>query len=272
MYEAYWKLTARPFEDDLAPGAYYPSEVHQGALLKLRYAIENRRGAALLCGGSGLGKSMLVHALRRQLAQLATPFVHVFFPQMSSRELLSYLGVELGAVDPLAEGLPLDEYVRRIRQQLVQNQSIGRHAVIAVDEAQILTEPGQLETLRLLLNFENGASLLTLLLVGQTTLLPVLDRTPALEERFGIKCLLRPFGPEETAAYVSHRMTAAGAQREIFSGDALTTLHAVSQGIPRRINRIGDLALLIGFAEEQPRISSNQIEAVADELATVAPE
>ena len=44
MYENYWQLLAKPFEGSGDPRFYYPSEVHQGALLKLRYAIESRRG------------------------------------------------------------------------------------------------------------------------------------------------------------------------------------------------------------------------------------
>ncbi len=89
------------------------------------------------------------------------------------------------------------------------------------------------------------------MLVGQTALLPVLDRMPALEERLGVKCLLRPLNTDETASYVSHRLSAAGASREIFTPDALTRLHQLARGNPRRINRLCDLALLVGFAEEQ---------------------
>ena len=46
MYEAYWKLRAKSFAATCDARAYYPTETHQGSL-KLRYAIENRRGAAL---------------------------------------------------------------------------------------------------------------------------------------------------------------------------------------------------------------------------------
>ena len=45
-----------------------------------------------------------------------------------------------------------------------------------------------------------------------------------------------------------------------------------ASGNPRRINRLCDLALLIGFAEEQVRINTHQIEAVSNELVTIAPE
>ncbi len=63
MYEAFWQLESKPFENTADPSYYFPAETHQGALLKLRYVVENRRAAALLTGGSGLGKSLLTQTL-----------------------------------------------------------------------------------------------------------------------------------------------------------------------------------------------------------------
>jgi type II secretory pathway predicted ATPase ExeA len=60
MYEAFWQLQKKPFENTSDAGFYYPSEAHQGAQLKLRYAIENRRGSGLLSGASGMGKTLLL--------------------------------------------------------------------------------------------------------------------------------------------------------------------------------------------------------------------
>ena len=109
-------------------------------------------------------------------------------------------------------------------------------------------------------------------MIGQPQLLPALERLPALEARLGVKCLLRPFNLEETISYVSHRLTAAGAEHEIFTSEALTALYQLTGGNPRRINRLCDLALLIGYAEEQVRINAPQVEAVCNELVTVSPE
>jgi type II secretory pathway predicted ATPase ExeA len=273
MYKAYWQLHSRPFENCIDARFYYPSEVHQGALLKLRYAVENQRGAALLTGTAGSGKTLLVNSLRAQLDDRFAPFVHVVFPQMSVAELLAYLAAEMGALPSSAGSVSVDESVRRLQHFMGENARRGSTAVVAVDEAQLLVDSGALEALRLLMNFEAaGRPALTLLLVGQPTLLPALERMPALEARLSVKCLLRPFNLEETVSYVSHRLTAAGATREIFTSEALTTLHELTAGIPRRINRLCDLALLIGFAEEQVRINTHQIEAVCNELVTIAPE
>ena len=129
--------------------------------------------------------------------------------------------------------MPVDESVRRLQHFLIENARRGCHAVIAVDEAQLLVESGTLETLRLLMNFETATEpALTLLLVGQGELLPALDRLPGLEARVGVKCLLRPLNLEETVSYVSHRMTAAGATHEIFTSQALNATARVDGGQP----------------------------------------
>lgn len=302
MYETYWQLERRPFESNSDLRWYYPGESHQGAMLKLRYAVENRRGGALLCGASGSGKTLLVRQLQRHLSKQYRPFVHLFFPQMPAEALLAYLADELTApvltrsnsstaaarrteADSNSESAQLmfaeqatgsqgiEQTVRRIQQFLIQNAAQDQHAVVAIDEAQLLDESRTWEALRLLLNFEsNSQPALTLLLVGQPGLLAQIDRMPALEERLGVKCLLRPLTVDETAAYVNFRLQAAGAKKPIFLPSAMETLHELTHGLARQINRLCDLALLVGFAEERTSIGAEQLEAVAEELITVTPE
>lgn len=268
MYETYWQLDAKPFENASDARFFYPGEAYQGALLKLRYAVESRSGAALLAGPAGSGKTLLTQVLIRQLPDNCRPLVELVFPQMPPEQLLAYLAEEL--CGSRGAGRTIDQSVRSIQSALVENAKAGRHAVIVIDEAHLLGETGTLETLRLLLNFEHESRpVCTLLLVGQTSLVPALGRMGQFEPRFGVKCLLRPFTAAETASYVNHRLAAAGARRPLFDAAALASLHEFSQGLPRRINRLCDLALLIGYAEEQTHLGPRQIEAVADELMAV---
>jgi len=272
MYLEHWRLKRKPFENTSDPDYYYPGETHQGALLKLRYSVESQRGAALLCGPCGVGKTLLVQTLHRQLSDAYRPFVHLVFPQMPARDLLAYLAAELGA-QQAAAGDSLQTIVRGVEQSLYANTAEGKHAVVVVDEAHLLEDSDNLETLRLLLNFETQSRpALTLLLVGQPSLLTILDRMPQLEERMGVKCLLRDFTLDETVSYIQHRLHAAGAKQEIFQSAALEAIHYLSGGIARRINRLCDLALLVGFAEERDSIADEQINAVNEELVCVAPE
>lgn len=274
MYQAYWQLDRRPFENSSDPNFYYPCEAHQGAILKLRYAIENARGAALLTGGSGVGKTLIVEMLKRQLSETFSPVAHLVFPQMPPEELLAYLADELDpATTPAGRPPRVNESVRRIEKSLAENSRQGRHALVVVDEAHLIAEPAAWEALRLLSNFQNERGpQMTLLLCGQPALLPAFDRMPQWEERLGVKCLLRALTLDETMSYISHRLTVAGAQAPIFDTPALEAAHFLTHGNPRKINRLCDLALLIAFAEEQPSITAPQVEAVAQELVTVTPE
>jgi general secretion pathway protein A len=273
MYTDYWHLTKKPFETGADPDFYYPSESHQGALLKLRYAVESRRGGALLTGGTGLGKSLVVQLMKRMAPGHIQPFVHVMYPRMAADELLAYIASQISPASEQPHDRSVDVSIRSIERALQENAHNDRHAVLVIDEAHLMDEVDGLEVCRLLSNFEyNSYPGFTLVLVGQPTLLPMLDRHSGLEERLGVKCLLRPFNMEETISYITHRLTQSGAGRAIFDNEALETLFHLTGGVPRQINRLCDLAMLIGFAEQLPSISAEHLESVCNELVAVSAE
>ncbi len=269
MYESHWGLSARPFEHRADDAFYYPAEGHQAALIKLRYALELGASAAL-AGASGTGKTLLLDWLDRQLADRGYCFVRLAYPRLSPGELLSYLADELAddPAPPHDHTRPVDQSLRRVQAELKLFGTRQKRVVVAIDEAHSINNPDTWETLRLLLNLESTDQRgLGLLLLGQTQLLKTLSRIPALEERLAAKCQLPPFSAEETAAYITHRVQAAGRTSEIFDATAVEAVHAATHGRPRRINRLCDLALLVGYAEERQTITAEQVEAVAEELA-----
>jgi general secretion pathway protein A len=271
MYEEHWKLSSRPFENRVENDFYYPAETHQAALLKLHYAIENRRAAALLCGPGGMGKSLVVELLRRQLSQTFRPIVPVVFPAMSGEQLIRYMVDQLDGTQtesPREASADLARFDRFLRSNL----EAKRHAVIVVDEAQLLEQNDLLEPLRLLLNVaaaeSPGESAWTLVLVGQPTLLSHVERYHALDERLAVKCMLSRLLPDETTAYIQHRLRVAGVDAEkVFDYAALERIHMLTQGIPRRINRLCDLALMVGYADDRTIISAEVIDSVHGDLA-----
>jgi general secretion pathway protein A len=272
MYLDYWQLDAKPFELGCEPASAYAGDARQAALHKLRYAVESRRAAGLIAGPAGVGKTLLVESLRQELPQDCQPFVHVVFPQMTDRDLLVYLAERLGAPPSDPPRHTIEESLRRLEFMLRENVRHKRHAVIVVDEAHLLEDSGLMEPLRLLLNLTvDGQPAFTLLLVGQPGLLPMIARHGALDERIDIKVFLPALDADDAAAYVEHRLAAAGASREIFAAEAMTALHQLTCGVPRRINRLCDLALLVGYANGDHSIDAEDLHAVHDELVVVSP-
>lgn len=275
MYQSYWNLQSGPFEEKMDSTFYYESHSHQAGLLKLQYLIENSKGAGLLVGGSGIGKSYLCHVLRSQLAEIYQPFVHLVFPQLSPIEMISYLAVELGAeeagIEAVASGK--DRIVRTLHRQLQLLCEQGYKPVIIIDEAHLIVDQRIFETLHQLLNFQQTSEIdFTLLFVGDRLLLSHLQRSAQIDDRIAVRCLLKPFSPEETRSYVEHRLEVAGRNELVFEESACETLFELTQGNPRKINRLCDLGLLVGYADELTVITSDVLEAVAEELVTSIPD
>ena len=277
MYEQHWGLDRAPFRNTADPEFFFRSATHQAALLKLRYAAENRLGACLLAGGVGYGKSFTTAMLAHELGDEYRPAVHVRFPQLTPVELLSHLAIELAEGDAEGGELPvdsgergLDATVRAIGRQLRRHAAAGRKPLVIIDDAHLIADLRVFQTLQLLLNFQQDQTgTFTLVLVGERTLLGRVGRIPQLNDRIGIKALLRPLSREETAGYVAQRLETAGATEAIFDATALETLFEQSGGVPRKLNRLCDLALLVACADGLSAVTAAEIEAVVDELVAV---
>jgi len=266
MYTSYWNLNSRPFENHLDSQFFYSSPAHQATLLKMQYVVENQ-GAGLLVGASGHGKSTVMHQLITEYAEQKIKLVHIQFPQFSTAELLGYLAVELGADVPAATA-GLDVIIRQIEQRINQLTNTGFHTIVVIDDAHLIEDQRVLQSLLFLLNYQQQPKRdCSLFLLGEPLLLAHVERIKALEDRITMKALLGPLEEEEIGLYVTHRLKAAGAQEMIFDRSAIETLFEFSVGVPRKINQLCDLALLVGYADRLKVLSGNEIRAVADELA-----
>lgn len=269
MYERYWNLRQSPFGGVTAAEEFYRGPMHEAALLKLRYAVERRHAAAVLLGPGGSGKTCVANRLAAELPPAEYLSVHLVFPQLSPAEFLSFLAAELGVAEPPGwnGGGALDRTLRRIRRQLAEETRRGRTTLLIVDEAHTIHDPRLFLTLQLLLNFRQPQQLhLCLLLIGEVCLLGQLRQVPALAERVAVTAVLTALDFDQTTAYLAHRLSAAGGRADLFDADALAALHEISGGIPRRIDQLADLALLVGHADGLQRITPHEIEAVAEEL------
>ncbi|MDP6443748.1 MAG: AAA family ATPase [Pirellulaceae bacterium] len=269
MYDAYWGLNRRPFDATDESEFYYPAQSHQIALLKLRYAIEQRAGAGLLVGEAGVGKTLLARLLQNQLSDDHQPIAHVAFPPPDFGDLIRGVTDQIAGRGDADE--TLDRTSARLEAALREAADEERRPLLVIDEAQVIERPADLDRLRMLFSFQRcGAPLLGLVLVAQPRFLSSLQLAPQLEPHFTAKCVVQPFGLDETISYVQHRLAAAGSDRPIFTDRALELIHRHADGAARRINRLCDLSMLIGYADELSAIDADQILAVVNELSFAA--
>lgn len=268
MYESYWHLTEKPFENTPDPRFIYLSPKHEEALSRLLYCINERKGAVLLTGEYGSGKTLLSRVLLNELASDDYRIAFIFNPRLPAIDLLREIIYQLGsAPDSSADKTGL---LHQLNEILYKNRNEDKRTVVVVDEAQAIPDANGLEELRLLLNFQlNDSFLLTLVLMGQPELKEKIAQLPQFRQRLAVHFHLTALSRLETKKYIEHRMAVAGGREDIFSPSAITEIYKYSAGIPRRINNICDLALLTACGKEVIRVSKKIAEDVGKDLGEI---
>ena len=90
---------------------------------------------------------------------------------------------------------------------------------------------------------------------------------PGLRDRLAFSATVGPLDQEGCGAYVSGRLAAAGAGTAIFDDDALSGIFVYAKGVPRRVNRVADLALLTAFGLDKKTVDSEVMAAVIEEIS-----
>jgi hypothetical protein len=132
--------------------------------------------------------------------------------------------------------------LRDLTKFLVAERRVGRRALLVIDEAPNLEAPA-LDEIRAIAELKaDEAPLIHLVLAGQPGLRGKLD-LPALQElrqRASHHHLL-PLGPDDTAAYINHRLRRASLGEPVEFPRAVCDLVCEhSRGLPRKINVIAE--------------------------------
>jgi general secretion pathway protein A len=237
--------------------------MHEEALHRLLYGVQTRKGALMLTGEIGCGKTLLSRELGLHLSGQQYDLALLANPGFAVEDFLTEVLYQLG-IEPTKTKVKL---LHLLNDRLHENYKKGKQTIIVVDEAQAIPDDGVFEELRLLLNFQlNDRFLLTLVLMGQPELNDRVNAMKQFAQRISIKYHLGPFSQEQTAQYVDFRLRAARCQREIFAKDALAFIFERSGGIPRNINRLCDLCLLIGYMDKAAQVDRAIAERAAADL------
>jgi general secretion pathway protein A len=270
MYAGFFGLQHAPFSIAPDPRYLYMSERHREALAHLLYGIEGGGGFVLLSGEIGAGKTTICRCFLEQIPAHCR-VAYIFNPKLTVSDLLRTICSEF-QVEVRHEGIgpaTIKDYLDPLNEYLLRSHAAGEHNILIIDEAQNLT-PHVLEQLRLLTNLETTErKLLQIILIGQPELREMVAR-PELEQlaqRVIARFHLGALSEAETRQYIAHRMAVAGLKGPLpFSDRALSRIHALTSGVPRRINLLCDRALLGAYASGQSRVERSVVDKAAGEV------
>ncbi len=264
MYLEYWGFQVLPFENVPDPRFFFLSKTHEEALTRLIYAGKMRKGGAMLSGEIGCGKTTIIRVCIQKLSKDEFDIGVIINPKLEPLEFIQEILYQFG-INEVPETKV--KCLQKLNARMIENEKINKETLLIVDEAQLLTE-SNLEEIRLLLNFQlNHRFLMTIMLVGQPEVKSRIKSLQQLDQRIPIKYHLEPFGYEDTASYIGFRLNKAGKKDNIFSTDAIKKIYDHSKGVPRNINNLCDLSLLLGYSQHETSINSTIIESVINDGA-----
>jgi len=270
MYEQYWNLKEKPFQNTPDPRYLYLSPQHEDALMKLSYVITQGLGCGMLTGVFGCGKTLLGRAILNGLGTDRVRSAFITNPSVSEpAELLRAVvrGLNPQALPEKKTELLADSMLEKLNNILLDNTREGKQNIVIIDEAHTIEDGRIFEQLRLILNFQlEDRFLLTLLILGQPELRDKVDASKPLDQRVAVRCHLDALKEDEVGNYINHRLKVAGredpAGNQVFSSEAVKAIFQHTGGIPRRINTLGDLVLMEGFAKKAQKIEKDAVNSV----------
>ena len=250
MYLEHYDLKILPFENAPNPAFFYPSSMHKEALDRLLYTVHQGKGAAMLVGGVGCGKTIISHALIDRLRKDRYRVVAMNNPAFEPKEFLE-MTLKLFQV-PNGYSRSKADMLYCLEGQLKKNIVEAKGSVLVVDEAQVINNERTLEELRMLLNLQSKTKfLVNLILLGQLELPEQVARVAPLNQRISIRYRLTPLPYKECLYYIKHRLTVAGCRKMPFTAEALEAIFKRTKGIPREINDLCDRSLLATYMADK---------------------
>jgi general secretion pathway protein A len=259
-------LREPPFAENVSDIYFFPSQQHLRALGFVGQLLWSRANLGVITGERGIGKSLLIRRLLGDLDErvlLAHVQSETADPQEFLREALKQFGIELNDADRTDRRRLLTRF---LTHQFGQN----RICMLVVEGVQNL-KPAVLEELRFIAELAmEGKRIVKVLLLGSQSLNRVIDspRMANLAQGRVPRVGIESFSEDQVAAYVAHRLRAAGAHDpDVLAPPTLATqIHRYSGGIPRSINHLCENAMLIAVEMGEVRLTARSLTRAAETL------
>jgi type II secretory pathway predicted ATPase ExeA len=173
----FFGLRENPFSITIDSRFFYSTRQHAEALIRLKYAVENMKGLAIVVGDVGTGKTTLATRLLEELGteEYEAALLIVIHAAVTSEWMLRKMALQMEISTP---GETKTELLTQLSKRLAELFESGKKAVVLIDEAQMLRSQELMEDFRGLLNIEiDSRKVVTFVLFG----LPELDEVLALD-------------------------------------------------------------------------------------------
>ena len=254
-----------PFNGRVDPKYFFPSPTHEEALARLHFLVENRRRLGLVLGAAGCGKSLVLEVFAGQLRRSGRAVAKLNLLNLDAAELLWQIAVDFG-LNPPPSALPTSLW-RHLDDRLLEHRFRQLDTIVLLDNAEHACRGVLPHIARLAGHDPSPDARLTVVLTVEKS--NVGDLGNRLLEMADLRIDLEPWTQEDVEGFLTSSLAQAGRKEKIFTEEAVVKLHELSAGVPRRVVRFADLALLAGAGAELTEIDAEVVHSVQQELGAV---
>ena len=225
----------------------------------------NNKGFGVITGDPGRGKTTAIRNFVNQLNPSLFKVVYTSLSTLTLNEFYRHLAEEFG-LEPRQR--KSDNY-KNIQTE-INRYSLEKRItpVFIIDEANHISS-AILNDFKMLFNFEmDSKDRAVVLLIGQ----PLLNNTlrlasnEAIRQRITMNYTMNNLTKEDGRIYINSRLQAANCTQIVFDQPALEAIINAANGIPRIINKICDMALILADSQQLDLIHADIIIDAVNEI------
>jgi type II secretory pathway predicted ATPase ExeA len=253
-YHARYGLEFNPFTKNSKDIVVETSDYRQ-VKHRLNFLVNNK-GFGVITGEPGRGKTTAIRHWTKELSPSLFKVVYTSLSTLTLNEFYKHLTDEFSLESRFRKS---DNY--KLIQAEINRYSLEKRItpVFIIDEANHINS-GILNDFKMLFNFEmDSRDRAIVLLAGGLELNTVLNlkSNEALRQRITMNYKMSNLSKEDSRIYITSRLQAAKCGQTVFDETAFEAIINAANGVPRVINKICDMCLIIGDAQKIEIINSD---------------
>lgn len=261
-----WKgigCTEDPFRTGFHDEFVYLNADQRDRYDHLRRNVEARQGLSLITGPTGSGKTTLLRKLVADL-QASDPLILFFATPITTLDALLNGCREQAGITEENSSESADPMLAC--REFLSGFTPERSPLLLIDEAQSLPDKILVDLLALGMPGAKGKSLLPIIMAGDYSLARRLALEPLRRRAhaIGYRYKVSPLAKQEVAAFIRHRLRAAGCSNNSpFADDAVERIADYANGVLGTLNTLCRLALFFAAEGEKTHVTVRSVELAA---------